>query len=68
MEDKKQFSIFEGFKLFLLLMIFVEVGAILSNLSFDRTIFKFNISLAVIILIVYSYYFLSKKKELKSEE
>ena len=68
MEKKKQFNILDGFKLFVLLMILLEVGAILSHLTFDRTILKFNVSVIIIVLLTYSYHFLYKKKEVKEEE
>lgn len=60
---KKIFGITEGFRLFVLLMLFVEVGAILSHLTFDRTIFNFNIAIIIIGFILYVYHFLYKKEE-----
>ena len=63
MKNKNKFSIIEGSKLFVLLMLFIEVGAIFSHLALDRTILKLNISVVTIILLIYSYHFLYKKKE-----
>ncbi len=67
MKNKKQFSIIEGSKLFLLLMLFIEVGAILSHLTLDGTILRFNIAMVTIILLTYSYHFLYKNKEKELE-
>ena len=64
---KKKLSILEGFKLFVLLMILLEVGAILTHLTFDRTILKFNVVIIGFVLLTYLYHFLYKKKEEKLE-
>ncbi len=64
MGDKKQLNIFEGFKLFILLMMFVEVGAILSNFTLSKTIFIYNALISTIGFTVFIIYSI-KKKELK---
>lgn len=67
MKNKNKFSVIEGSKLFVLLMLFIEVGAIFSHLTLDRTILKLNIAMVTIILFTYSYHFLYKNKEKELE-
>ena len=57
MENREQLSFMDGFKLFVLLMIFMELGAVISSLTFNKTIFIFNSAVSVIGLGIYLLFF-----------
>ena len=60
-------NIIESLQLYILLMIFIEVGAIISSITFNLKIFIFNSVISIIVFvffIVYSF----KKRELKPKK
>ena len=59
-------SYIEIFKLYILLMIFIQVGAIISSITFDNTIFIIN-SVVSVIGFIFFIFSSSKKKELKKK-
>ena len=60
-------NIIESLQLYILLMIFIEVGAIISSITFNLKIFIFNSVISIIVFVLFIAYSI-KKEELKSKE
>ena len=57
----------EIFNMYILLMIFIQVGAIISSITFDNTIFIINSVISVVGFVIYIYFSI-KKRELKPKK
>ena len=60
-------NIIESLQLYILLMIFIEVGAIISSITFNLKIFIFNSVISIIVFGIFIAYSI-KKRELKPKK
>ena len=60
-------NIIESLQLYILLMIFIEVGAIISSITFNLKIFIFNSVISIIVFVLFIAYSI-KKRELKPKK
>ncbi len=60
-------NIIASLQLYILLMIFIEVGAIISSITFNNKVFVFNSIISIIVFGIFIAYSI-KKEELKSKK